>query len=74
MGARIEVFCDESESSKKVLEKVMQSACPKCEVMIYELSDPRIAAQSADMFDVYGITTLPVVILNGKKVDINSLK
>jgi DNA-binding transcriptional MerR regulator len=67
MGAKIEVFVDNSPLSTNVIQKVKELACSKCEVIVYE-------SDYEDKMKAYGIECIPAVVMNGKVVDVEKIK
>jgi hypothetical protein len=71
MGAKIEIFVDDSPLSRSVIEKVKKLACSKCEIIVYNMSDQSIVGDCEEIIKTYGIESIPTVTINGKKVDVN---
>jgi hypothetical protein len=70
MGAKIEVFVDNSPLSSTVIQKVKDLACFRCKITVYNLDDQ----DYEDKMKVYGIGSIPAVVLNGKLVDLEKVK
>lgn len=69
MGAKIEIFADDSADGKAFVKLVENLACPKCEVIMYNLNDPGAAEECEAKAQAYGITSYPAAAMNGKLVD-----
>ena len=64
--AKIEVFiagcplCDEAEKTVK------ETACPNCEVTVYDLREGCETRECRKKAEEYGITRVPAVVVDGK--------
>ena len=61
--AKIEVFIAGCPLCDEAVETVKQTACPNCEVTIYDLRTDTTALGRAKQ---YGINRVPAVAVNGK--------
>lgn len=73
---KIEVFTDGDAAGDGLVAKVRQLACPKCEVLV-RLRDGTgspedLEAQNA--IRLYGLESVPAVVMDGKPVDPGKLK
>lgn len=60
--AKIEVFTAGCPLCEEALKTVRESACPNCEVTVYNLNDGQGKAEA----ERYGVTRVPTVVVNGK--------
>ncbi len=59
--AKIEVFTSGSQLCEPAIEAAREGACPNCEVIILNVSDPGVVEKAR----AYGITRIPTVVVNG---------
>ncbi|TVX93824.1 glutaredoxin [Paenibacillus agilis] len=71
--AKIEVFIDSNPANEEFVEKVKVAACSKCDIVVYKLDEQNEAAEYVDKIKVYGISSYPSVVLNGKLVDLEKI-
>lgn len=67
MGARIEIFADDSPAGQAFIRRVESLACSKCEIMIYNVNNGKEEVQT--QAERYGIKVYPAVVMNGQVVD-----
>lgn len=60
--AKIEVFIAGCSLCEPAVQTVKDTACPNCEVTIYNLQDGEGKAEA----EKYGVTRVPTVVVNGK--------
>lgn len=60
--AKIEVFTAGCPLCEEALKTVRETACPNCEVTVYNLNDGQGKAEA----ERYGVTRVPTVVVNGK--------
>jgi len=71
MGAKIEIFADDSPAGQAFIQRVETLACSKCEITIYNVNDVKEEVQMKGKR--YGITKYPAVVMNGKVVTLPSV-
>lgn len=59
--AKIELFIAGCPLCESAVQTVNDTACPKCEVIIYNLQNGEGKAEAAK----YGVTRVPTVVVNG---------
>lgn len=67
MGAKIEIFADDSPAGQAFIRRVQSLACSKCEITIYNVNDAKEEAQAKGKR--YGIKVYPAVVMNGQVVE-----
>lgn len=72
--ANIEVFTAGSYLCDGVVNEVKELACPKCEVLVYDLNQKSTTDECVDKAKAYGVRSVPAVAINGKLVDIDVVK
>ncbi|WP_025026443.1 hypothetical protein [Caldalkalibacillus mannanilyticus] len=70
MNGKIEVFTAGSYLCQEILVQVNTLACPKCEVIEYDLNQKQSKPEWEALAKTYGIQALPSVVLNGRVVDL----
>jgi hypothetical protein len=60
--AKIEVFIAGCPLCDDAVKTVRETACPKCEVTIYNLNEGEGKAEA----ERYGVTRVPSVVVNGR--------
>lgn len=63
---RIEVFTSNCHVCEDTVKMVKELACPSCEVVIYDLSNPCESRECIEKSKSYGITSVPAVVIDGK--------
>ncbi|WP_342044968.1 glutaredoxin [Bacillus sp. OTU530] len=74
MAKKIEVFTAGSYLCDGVVEQVKQLACPKCEVVVYDLNKNNSTTEWEQKSKAYGIQSIPSVAMDGKIIDLTKLK
>ena len=59
---KVEVFSAGCPACEPTVELVQKIACPSCDVQVLDMKQPEVAAKAKR----YGVTTVPVVAINGK--------
>ncbi|MFF2887977.1 glutaredoxin [Paenibacillus sp. NPDC057967] len=72
MGAKIEIFANDSAEGKAFIERVESLACSKCEVTIYNLNVTKEEVEAKGK--QYGITVYPAVVMNGKVMEVEKFQ
>lgn len=65
----VEVFTAGCPVCEPVAELVKKTACPACEVVIYDLNKGCATNECRDKVKKYGVTRVPAVAVNGKPLD-----
>lgn len=63
---KVEVFTSGCPVCEPVVELVKRTACPSCEVLIYDLNKGCDTSQKAKQ---YGVTHVPAVAVDGKLLE-----
>ncbi len=63
---KIELFTAGCSVCEPVVEMVKAMACPSCEVVIYNLSQPCDTKECLEKVKSYGIKALPAIAVDGK--------
>lgn len=66
---KIEVFTSGCPVCEPAVELVKKTACPSCEVVIYDLNAGCATNECRDKAKKYGITRVPAVVVDGKLLD-----
>ena len=66
---RVEVFTSGCFLCDETVALVKELACPNCEVMVYNLSDPCESKVCIDKAKAYGVNAVPAVAVDGKLVE-----
>jgi hypothetical protein len=66
---KVEVFTAGCPVCQPVVDLVNKTACPSCEVIIYDLREGCATNECRDKAKAYGVTRLPSVAVNGKLLD-----
>lgn len=74
MGAKIEIFADDSPLSESVIAQAKKLACSKCEIIVYKMNEPSNAADCEEIVKTYGIESIPSVTINGRKINVDKLE
>lgn len=69
MSKVIEVFADETEHSKMLLQQVRENACSKCTIVVHEMNTPQGVNAYQSACDGKGSFTVPAVMIDGRVVD-----
>ena len=62
---QIEIFSAGCAVCRDVIDRVNGMACPSCEVVVREMTDPDVAARAATL----GIRSVPAVVIDGLLAD-----
>lgn len=62
---KIEIFSAGCTACIDVIEMVQRTACPSCEVTIYDMKDTAVAKRAKSL----GIRSVPSVVIDGKLAD-----
>jgi glutaredoxin len=65
---KIEVFTAGCPVCDEAVKTVKAAACPKCEVVIYDLNKGCETNECRDKAKAYGINRLPAVVVDGKLI------
>lgn len=74
MSKVVEVFTAGSYLCNDVVEQVKNLACPKCEIVIYDLNEKNSNTVWEQKSKAYGIQSIPTVTIDGKIVDLYKLR
>lgn len=74
MSKKIEVFIAGSYLCNGVVKQVQQLACPKCEVVVYDLNKNNSTTEWEQKSKAYGIQSIPSVAIDGNIIDLTKLK
>lgn len=66
---KVEVFTAACPVCEPTVELVNKLACSSCEVTVYDLREGCITNECRDKVELYGITRLPAVAVNGSLLD-----
>lgn len=66
---KVEVFTSGCPVCEPVVKLVKQTACPSCEVIIYDLNKGCVTNECRDKAKEYGIKQVPAVAVNGKLLE-----
>lgn len=66
---KVEVFTSGCPVCEPVVELVKKTACPSCDVVIYDLNAGCATNECRTNARKYGITRVPAVVVNGKLLD-----
>lgn len=66
---KVEVFTSGCPVCEPAVELVKKTACPSCEVVIYDLNAGCATNECRDKAKKYGITRVPAVVVDGKLLD-----
>ncbi len=66
---KIEVFTSGCPICEPVVDLVKKTACPSCEVVVYDLNAGCKTNECREKAKKYGITKIPAVVVNGKILD-----
>lgn len=64
--AKIEVFIAGCPLCDEAVRIVKETACPNCEIMVYDLREGCGAMECRRKADEYGVARVPAVVVNGK--------
>ncbi|MFC0215157.1 hypothetical protein ACFFK0_22430 [Paenibacillus chartarius] len=73
MGTTIEVFVDGGPTSGHIIERVRETACPRCHIVVYDTSKDENRELAGSKVQDYGIRTFPAVAVGGEVVDVELL-
>lgn len=66
---KIEIFTAGCQICEPTVELVKKTACPSCEVVIYDLKEGCASNECRTLAQKYGVKRLPTVVVNGKLLD-----
>jgi hypothetical protein len=66
---KVELFTAACPVCEQTVELVEKTACPSCEVIVYDLREGCITNECREKVKQYGITRLPAVAVNGNLLD-----
>ena len=66
---KVEVFTAGCSVCDPVVELVKKTACPSCEVIVYDLNKGCSTNECKDKAKQYGIKKVPAVVVDGKLLD-----
>ncbi len=66
---KVEVFTSGCYLCEETVQLVKDLACPNCEVMVYDLSEPCESKECIEKSKAYGITSVPTVVVDGGIVE-----
>jgi hypothetical protein len=66
MARKVEVFTAGCEICASTVEMVKSMACPSCDVVVYNVTDPAQKDEVMEKAKAYGVKALPAVAVNGQ--------
>lgn len=63
---KVEVFTAGCPICDEAVKMVKDTACESCEVIVYNLKDPKVATIGLEKARGYGIRRLPTVVVDGR--------
>lgn len=66
---RVEVFTSGCPVCEPVVDLVKKTACPSCDVVVYDLNAGCATNECRDKAKQYGISRVPAVVVDGKLLD-----
>ena len=69
MGRIVEVFIAGCPLCDEAVRLVKSTACPNCEVKVYDLREGCATNECRDLAARYGVTTVPTVVVDGQLAD-----
>ncbi|MGE4107349.1 MAG: thioredoxin family protein [Bacteriovoracia bacterium] len=66
---KIEVFTSGCPVCEPIIDLVKKTACPSCDVVIYDLNADCTTNECRDLAKQYGVTRVPAVVVDGKLLD-----
>lgn len=66
---KVEVFTSGCPLCEPVVELVKKTACPSCDVVVYDLNAGCATNDCRDKAEQYGVTRVPAIAVNGKLLD-----
>lgn len=69
MGRIVEVFIAGCPLCDEAVKLVRATACPNCEVKVYDLRDGCATNECRDLAARYGVKTVPTVVVDGRLAD-----
>ena len=66
---KVEVFTAGCPLCDPVVELVKKTACPSCEVVVYDLNAGCATNECREKAKVYGINRVPAVVVNGRLLE-----
>jgi len=72
--AKIEVFTAGTYLCADTVNQVKKLACSKCEIVVYDLNQFNATAESKDIAKLYGVQSIPSVVMNGKMISAETIQ
>jgi len=66
---KVEVFTAGCPVCEPVVELVRKTACPSCDVIVYDLNKGCVTNECRERAKQYGIARVPAVVVDGKLLD-----
>ncbi len=66
---KVEVFTSGCYLCDETVKLVKDIACPNCDVTVYDMSDPCDSKECIEKSKMYGVKSVPTVVVDGKIVD-----
>ncbi|MBI4353166.1 MAG: glutaredoxin [Candidatus Omnitrophica bacterium] len=66
---KVEVFTSGCYLCEDTVKLVKDLACPSCEVVVYDLSNPCESKECLEKAKQYGVNAVPTVVVAGKIAD-----
>ena len=66
---KIEIFTAGCQVCEPAVELVKKTACPSCEVVVYDIREGCATNECRDKAKEYGVSRLPAVVVDGKLLD-----
>lgn len=73
MGKNIEIFTDSSLYGDDIVERVKETACPRCSILVHDANHVGTSTHMNAKFSEYGITSLPAIVIDGKLAPLEKL-
>lgn len=61
----VEIFSAGCPVCQEVIDRVVDIACPSCDVTVLDMTDPQVAARAKTL----GIQSVPAIAIDGKLAD-----
>jgi glutaredoxin len=66
---RVEVFTGGCPLCEEAVRLVRETACPSCEVTVYDLAQSCASQECRTKAQQYGVTAVPTIVIDGKIAD-----
>ena len=69
MSKFIEVFTNSNLYGNDIVDRVNQTACSKCTILVYDASNTESSAEMQEKAYKYGVTSMPAIVMDGKLIN-----